>query len=75
MKCVYVHIYLFPGNRITFISKGPVTINKLENVLGFCEKLVLFSVIGRRALQVIIKCSEAATTPSVLENNFSEVTE
>lgn len=77
-KYVYVHIYLFTGSRVAFISKGCVTINKLKNVLGFCENLVLFSVIGRRVLKVIIKCSistEAGTTHSPLENNFSEVKE
>lgn len=57
--------------QITSISK--VTINKLKDVLGFCGKLVLISIMGRRALKVIIKCflnTEAGTTHSLLENNF-----
>lgn len=69
-----MHIYLFPRDRIAFILKGSMTINKLKNVLGFCEKLVLFSVIERRALKVIIKCflsTEVGTTHSPLQNNFS----
>lgn len=55
MKCVYVHLYLFLGNRIAFISKESVTINK-NNMLDFHEKLVLFSMLRRRPLKVIIIC-------------------
>jgi hypothetical protein len=38
-KCVHV----FLGNRIVFISKGSVIIKRLDNVLGFHGKLVIFS--------------------------------
>lgn len=71
---IYISVYVFPGERIAFISKGFMTINKLKNVLGFCEKLVLFSMTRKRALKVIIKCSictKAGTTHSPLKNNFS----
>lgn len=57
-KCVYVHIYLFPRDKIAFlnISKGSMTISNLKNVLDFLKKLVLFSTIRTRMLKVMIKC-------------------
>ena len=54
-----------------------MTINRLKNVFGFCENLVLFSVIEMRTLKVI-KCftsTKADRTHSLLENKFSEVNE
>lgn len=69
-----MHVYVFPGGGIDFISKGFISINKLKYMLGFCEKLVLFSMTRKRALKMIIKCSictKAGTTHSPLKNNFS----
>ena len=54
-----------------------MTIHWLKNVFGFCENLVLFSVIEMRTLKVI-KCftrTKAGTTHFPLENKISEVNE
>ena len=72
--CAYIFIH---WEQKTFTSKGSVTINRLKNVFGFCENLVLFSVIEMRTLKVI-KCftsTKAGRTHSLLENKFSEVNE
>lgn len=52
--CICASIFI-SWNRISFISKESVTINK-KNMLDFHEKLVLFSMIRRRALKVVIIC-------------------
>lgn len=64
--CMYIY---FLGTDHFYIKSD---LNKLKDVLGR-GKLVLISIIGRRALKVIIKCflsTKAGTTHSLLENNF-----
>lgn len=48
-------IYIYSLGSENFYLKGSVTINQLKSVFGFCENLVLFSVIEMRTLKVI-KC-------------------